>query len=107
VQTEEDYFRKRESRRAKMLLSLPKFLRNFFFWRKIRKDPFFVKKYLGTGVTSIGMYGKARTSWAITTSNQPLFFALGGIAKKPGVIGDKIEIREYLYMTVLIDHDLD
>jgi len=107
VQAEEDYFTKRESRRAKMLLSLPKFLRNFFFWRKIRKDPFFVKKYLGTvGVTSIGMYGKGRTGWPITISNQPLFFALGGIAKKPGVIGDKIEIREYLYMTVSIDHDL-
>jgi len=30
----------------------------------------------------------------------------GGIAKKPEVIGDKIEIREYLYMTVSIDHDL-
>jgi len=107
VQTGKDYLKKRESRRAKMLLSLPKFLRSFFFWRKIRKDPFFVKKYLGTaGVTSIGMYGKGRTSWPITVSNQPLFFALGGIAKKPGVIGDKIEIREYLDMTILIDHDL-
>lgn len=107
VQTEADYLKKSESRRAKMLLSLPKFLRNFFFWRKIRKDPFFVKKYLGTvGVTSIGMYGKGRTSWPITVSNHPLFVAVGQIARKPGVIGEKIVIREYLYMTILIDHDL-
>lgn len=52
-----------------MLLSLPKFLRNFFFWRKIRKDPFFVKEYMGTVmVTSIGMFGKKgrtrTTNWA-------------------------------------------
>jgi len=107
VQTEDDYLKKREARRAKMLLSLPKFLRNFFFWRKIRKDPFFVKKYLGTiGVTSIGMYGKGASSWPIPTSLQPLFFALGGISRKPGVIGNKIEIREYLCMTILFDHDV-
>jgi len=107
VQTEDDYLKKSEAGRAKMLLSLPKFLRNFFFWRKIRKDPFFVKKYLGTvGVTSIGMYGKGTTIWPIPTSLQPLFFALGGITKKPGVVGDKIEIREYLCMTILFDHDV-
>jgi pyruvate/2-oxoglutarate dehydrogenase complex dihydrolipoamide acyltransferase (E2) component len=107
VQTDDDYLKKRESQRAKMLLSLPKFLRNFFFWRKIRKDPFFVKRYLGTvGVTSIGMYGKGTTSWPIPTSLQPLFFALGGIAKKPGVTGDRIEIHEYLGMTILFDHDV-
>jgi len=107
VLTEDDYLKKGEARRAKMLLSMPKFLRNFFFWRKIRKDPFFVKEYLGTvGVTSIGMYGKGTTSWPIPTSLQPLFFALGGIARKPGVIGDKIAIREYLCMTILFDHDV-
>ncbi|MHA2406375.1 MAG: 2-oxo acid dehydrogenase subunit E2, partial [Candidatus Hermodarchaeia archaeon] len=39
VQTEDDYFKKKEARRAERLLSLPKFLRNFFFWRKT-KDPF-------------------------------------------------------------------
>ena len=31
---------------------------------------------------------------------------MGGIAKKPGVIGDKIEIREYLSMTIMFDHDV-
>ena len=79
----------------------------FFFWRKVRKDPFFVKKYLGTvGVTSIGMFGRGRSIWAIPTSTQPLFFALGGIAKKPGVIGERIEIREYLSITIMFDHDV-
>jgi len=40
VKTEDDYFQKKEARRAARLLSLPKFLRNFFFWRKTRKDHF-------------------------------------------------------------------
>jgi pyruvate/2-oxoglutarate dehydrogenase complex dihydrolipoamide acyltransferase (E2) component len=108
VQTEDDYFQKKEARRAKMLLSLPKFLRNFLFWRKVRKDPFFVKRYLGTAmVTSIGMFGKkGRTFWAIPTSLQPLSFTLGGISRKPGVIRNKIEIREYICMTILFDHDV-
>ena len=108
VQTEDDYLKIREARRAKMLLSLPKFLRNFFFWRKIRKDPFFVKEYMGTVmVTSIGMFGKkGRTIWAFTTSLQPLSFTLGGISRKPGVIRNRIEIREYLCMTILFDHDV-
>jgi pyruvate/2-oxoglutarate dehydrogenase complex dihydrolipoamide acyltransferase (E2) component len=52
------------------------------------------------------MYGKGTTSWPIPTGIQSLFFALGGIAKKPGVIGDKIEVREYLCMTILFDHDV-
>jgi pyruvate/2-oxoglutarate dehydrogenase complex dihydrolipoamide acyltransferase (E2) component len=108
AQTKDNYMQKREARSANRLLSLPKFLRNFFFWRKIRKDPFFVKKYMGTVmVTSIGMFGKkGQTSWGIATSIQPLDFILGGISRKPGVIRNKIEIREYLCMTILFDRDV-
>ena len=36
----------------------------------------------------------------------PLVIALGGIARKPGIVGDKVEVREYLGMTVLFDHDV-
>ena len=35
-----------------------------------------------------------------------LSFALGSIARKPGVVGEEIRIREYLSMTVLFDHDV-
>jgi pyruvate/2-oxoglutarate dehydrogenase complex dihydrolipoamide acyltransferase (E2) component len=108
VQTEDDYFQKREARRAARLLSLPKFLRNFFFWRKTRKDPFFFKQHMGTVmVTSIGMFGQnVRTAFGISTALHPLSFILGGVSKKPGVIGNKIEIREFLCVTILFDHDV-
>ena len=31
---------------------------------------------------------------------------IGGIDKKPGVVNDKIEIRNYLHVTLTVDHDL-
>jgi pyruvate/2-oxoglutarate dehydrogenase complex dihydrolipoamide acyltransferase (E2) component len=31
---------------------------------------------------------------------------LGSIVKKPGVFKERIEVREYLQMTILIDHDV-
>jgi pyruvate/2-oxoglutarate dehydrogenase complex dihydrolipoamide acyltransferase (E2) component len=43
---------------------------------------------------------------ACEVSIHPICFAIGSTLKKPGVINDRIEIREYLYMTVLVDHDV-
>ncbi|MFX1329708.1 MAG: 2-oxo acid dehydrogenase subunit E2 [Promethearchaeota archaeon] len=86
-------------------LSLPKFFRRFLIKRKL-KDPFKVKQLMGTIiVSSVGMFGKLH-GWPIPTTNHPLAFGVGGITKKPGVIDDKIEIREYLTMTVLFNHDV-
>ncbi len=31
---------------------------------------------------------------------------LGGIAKKPGVVDDQITVREYLHLTISVDHDV-
>jgi pyruvate/2-oxoglutarate dehydrogenase complex dihydrolipoamide acyltransferase (E2) component len=35
-----------------------------------------------------------------------LIIAVGGIAKRPGIIYDEIAIREYVGLTVLFDHDI-
>ncbi|MFW9847626.1 MAG: 2-oxo acid dehydrogenase subunit E2 [Candidatus Thorarchaeota archaeon] len=89
------------------LFALPKFLRDFLLWRKFRTDPFFVKKQLGTvTVTAVGMFGKGKSGWAIPISISPVLFALGGIAKKPAVVDEKIEIREYLCVTIFMNHDV-
>ncbi|MGY5873797.1 MAG: 2-oxo acid dehydrogenase subunit E2 [Candidatus Thorarchaeota archaeon] len=32
--------------------------------------------------------------------------AVGGISEKPGFVGDNIEKREYLALTVTLDHDV-
>jgi len=54
------------------------------------------------------MFGKGGggSSWGIPVGIHPLVIALGGTARKPGIVGDKIEVREYLGMTVLFNHDV-
>jgi pyruvate/2-oxoglutarate dehydrogenase complex dihydrolipoamide acyltransferase (E2) component len=56
-------------------------------------------------ITSIGMMGNAN-GWFIPTSIHPLCFGISKISKKPVVIKDKVEIREILNMTILLDHDV-
>ncbi len=106
-ETIEDYLRNnRQIQDAQTILSSPGSPSYRLFWQKLRTDPFFMKEYLGTvGITSVGMFGNI-TGWPITTSLHGLFFALGGITKKPGVVDNKIEIREYLNITVMFDHDV-
>lgn len=90
----------------KFYVALPQFLRVMIWKSFILKNPLLMKKMSGTVVvTSVGMMGKVK-GWVIPVSILPLCFALGSIVKKPGVVKDQIEIREYLYMTILIDHDV-
>jgi pyruvate/2-oxoglutarate dehydrogenase complex dihydrolipoamide acyltransferase (E2) component len=103
---EEDYTEAKENRRIKLLLSVPKFLRDLLFWRKARRDPSFIAENMGTvAVTSIGQFAKSG-GWAIPLGMNALNVAVGGIAMKPGYVGDKIEKREYLSLTLTLDHDV-
>jgi len=84
---------------------LPTFAWNIFFWF-IFKNPAWLKKSFGTvGMTSVGMFGKG-SGWAIPFGVHTLDVALGGIAEKPGVVEGRIEIREYLCLTLSFDHDI-
>ena len=95
----------RKKDEIKIFSLLPQFIR-LFIWKIILHNPHRVKKMMGTAVvTSVGMMGKV-DGWIIPYSIHPLCFALGSIVKKPGVADNSIEIREYLKMTVLIDHDV-
>lgn len=55
--------------------------------------------------TSIGMMGKIN-GWFIPISVHPICFGIGSIIKKPVVIDNRIEIREILHMSILLDHDV-
>jgi pyruvate/2-oxoglutarate dehydrogenase complex dihydrolipoamide acyltransferase (E2) component len=108
VQTkrEADYTEASENRGLKILLSAPKFLRNLLFWRKVRRDPLFIHEKLGTAaVTSVGMFGTSG-GWAIPLGLQAVIVALGGISQRPGFVEERIEQREYLSLTVTLDHDV-
>jgi len=85
--------------------ALPGILRRIV-WKYILSHPKVANKNMGSVIiTSVGMMGKVN-GWFIYTSIHPISFGVSSIIKKPGVVNDKIEIREYLNMTVLMDHDV-
>jgi hypothetical protein len=89
----------------KAYYTLPGFVRSLI-WKQIIKRPLFFKKNMGTVmVTSVGMVGEMH-GWIIPVSVHPLCFAVGSIVKKPWVVNDEIKIREILYLTALVDHDV-
>lgn len=84
---------------------LPRIVRDLFYWA-IFKKPKWLKQSFGTvGITSVGMFGHG-SGWAIPFGVHTLELALGGIAQKPGVVDGRIEIRDYLCMTLSVDHDI-
>ncbi|MBI3174353.1 MAG: 2-oxo acid dehydrogenase subunit E2 [Chloroflexi bacterium] len=88
-----------------LFLSLPRFIRSGF-WRIIASQPQIFKKLGGTvGMSAIGMFADG-AGWGIPISFPTLMITLGGIGEKPGVVEGRIEIREYLSLTVSVDHDI-
>lgn len=84
---------------------LPGFLRRYI-WRYLLGHPQLVFKKMGNvAITSIGMTGKIN-GFFIPISVHPICIGIGSVMKKPVVIDDRIEIREMLNMTILMDHDV-
>jgi pyruvate/2-oxoglutarate dehydrogenase complex dihydrolipoamide acyltransferase (E2) component len=103
---EEDYTEAEENRSIRALLSAPKFLRDLLFWRKLRKDPSFIAERMGTvALTSIGRFARSG-GWAIPLGLHALSIAVGGISERPGFVDDRVEKRQYLALTVTLDHDI-
>ena len=85
--------------------SLPRFVRAPFYWLST-KSPRLRKQQAGTVLmTAVGMFGEGG-GWGIPLASHTLCVTLGGIAEKPGVVEGRIEIREYLSLTVSFDHDI-
>jgi pyruvate/2-oxoglutarate dehydrogenase complex dihydrolipoamide acyltransferase (E2) component len=84
---------------------LPGFIRRLFLG-VLLKNPHLLKEMNGTvSLTAVGMFGTGG-GWGIPVPNHTLQVTLGGIAEKPGVVEGRIEIREYLSVTVSFDHDI-
>jgi pyruvate/2-oxoglutarate dehydrogenase complex dihydrolipoamide acyltransferase (E2) component len=84
----------------------PSFVRKFFI-RLYMKNPQWMKNFGGTVVlSSIGMFGRGG-GWGIAMMPMhTLGLLVGGIVEKPGVVDGRIEIREYLDLTINVDHDI-
>lgn len=94
------------SLKEKIILKSPSFIKKLLLIIT-RRAPRLKKKYMGTvGVTSVGSVGKF-PGWLLSLGGiTTTFIDIGGIVKKPGVIKDEIKIREYLHLTVIVDHDI-
>ena len=84
---------------------LPAFIRRILYRVFMRFPKFFHAYSSSVLVTALGMFFDG-PGWGITMPNFSLTIALGGISEKPGVVDGRIEIREYLNLTLSFDHDI-
>ncbi len=91
---------------ARLSPHVPGVVRRLFL-RALRMDPHRLKRNAGTTlVTAVGMFGSG-TGWAVgIVPLHTLCLTVGGITRKPGLVEDRIEVREYLAVTASIDHDV-
>lgn len=84
---------------------LPSIIRNYA-WKLMLSKPKFVFAKMGNiAISSVASVGTS-SSWFIPISIHPISFGISSISKKPWVVDDKIEIREILNFSILIDHDV-
>jgi hypothetical protein len=92
----------------KLASFLPKWYLKIIF-RHFENKPFKIKQRFGTTyVTSVSGFSDV-SGFAIPYiegGNRPLALAIGSIVKKPGVVKSEIKIREYLSLTICVNHDL-
>ena len=84
----------------------PVFVRDLFYWA-IRHNPHQFRKIGGTViVTAVGMFGHG-SGWGLgVLPYHTLGLLIGGIGQKPGCVDGRIEMREYLSLTISLDHDI-
>ncbi len=88
---------------------MPFAIRKMLYWNRLLKDPFRLKRTMGTiSVTSVGMFGKVGSggAWGIPLGFHPLIITLGAIARKPAMVENAVEPREFLSVTILFDHEV-
>ncbi len=89
-----------------LIVLIPRFIRQFAM-KKLLKNPFYVQKLIGTvGITSLGMFAKNITGWAVPFPDRTCNVALGGMKKIACDIDGKLQSREILCVTYLVDHNL-
>jgi pyruvate/2-oxoglutarate dehydrogenase complex dihydrolipoamide acyltransferase (E2) component len=77
------------------------------FWWRARAMPQLQKQRVGTvGITAVGMFAKG-AGWGIPPPiPTPLLLTVGGIGEKQMVVSGQVTIREYLCLTISVDHDI-
>lgn len=79
----------------------------WLFWRIGRQMPQFQKRSVGTvSLTAVGMFGKG-AGWGVPPPfPTPLMIAVGGIGEKRVDVDGRSAVREFLSLTISVDHDI-
>jgi pyruvate/2-oxoglutarate dehydrogenase complex dihydrolipoamide acyltransferase (E2) component len=94
----------KEAKQASSFAKMPGFIRNIV-WFKVRHDPIFRKKMLGTAIiTAVGMFG-VHGGYAHTDCLWPFALYVGGITRKPVAVNEQVVIHDILSITIGVDHD--
>lgn len=92
-------------RKIGLLGRVPRPLR-WLVWRAMRRSPRLFKRFGGTVVvTSVGMFGSGR-AWGAGLVSYPVTVTIGGISSRPALRDRALEEREYLCLTVSLDHEV-
>jgi pyruvate/2-oxoglutarate dehydrogenase complex dihydrolipoamide acyltransferase (E2) component len=96
---------KKQIESLKKFAKLPRFLRSIFISSMLFSPNKTAKQGFNIIVTSMGMFG-AGGGHIIPYQHCSLCISVGGITRKPGIVEDRIEAREYLSITATFDHDI-
>ena len=88
-----------------MLLAMPWVVRSVIYWLINRVPKWFRAYSSPVLVTAVGMFGSG-SAWGLPNPSNTLTVTLGGIALKPAVIEGDITAREFLNMTLSVNHDI-
>ena len=89
-----------------LMMLIPRKIRQFFMKRMLR-NPFFVQRLIGTvGITSLGMFAKNIFGYAVPFPDRTCNIALGGIQRVGWEVDGKLQPRDIISVTFMIDHNL-
>jgi pyruvate/2-oxoglutarate dehydrogenase complex dihydrolipoamide acyltransferase (E2) component len=75
-------------------------------WRYLLANPRRTDRIMGSAlVTNISMMGSVR-GWFIQQTIHPLSVGIGAIVKKPAVVAGAVVPREFMHMSLIMDHDV-
>lgn len=94
-----------EAKTLDRITSLPTIIRRAVLWAAV-KSPQMRKEQMGTvSLSAVGMFG-TKTGWGMVPSFHSLSLVVGGISEKPGASAGRVELREYLSLTIDFDHNV-
>jgi len=95
----------RASRWLNLYWYLPGFVRSLL-WSILLRSPTWRMKLTGTvALSAVGMFG-AGAGWGIPVPTYTLSITVGGISEKPGIVNGQTATREYLCLSISIDHNV-